>query len=186
MNNRTKILSLVAFMFLVITSKAQTSFTIAETGNKISVSGTSNLHDFTLVSEEIKGSAELFVENGTITNIKKVVVTLKTESLESSKSGLTKNAMKTLQPDANPIISYIAFDMPAAGKISGILNVAGYDSDQTFDFTSEMKGGKLYVTAKGNIKFTDFQLDPPSALAGTIKAKDDLQLEINLVLEEEK
>lgn len=186
MDNRTRILSFFALLFVFAGANAQTSFNIAESGSKISVSGTSNLHDFTLVSEEIKGNADLFIEDGKVTDIKKVVVTLKTESLESSKSGLTKNAMKTLQPDANPIISYIAFDMPSSGKISGILNVAGYDSDQVFDFTSEWKDGKLHVTAKGDVKFTDFQLDPPSALAGTIKAKDDLQLEILIVLEETK
>lgn len=186
MNSRFKILTLFSLFFLLVTANAQTSYAIAETGNKVTVSGTSNLHDFTLVSEEVKGSADLFIENGKITGIKKVVVTLKTESLESSKSGLKNNAMKTLQPEANPIISYIAFDMPSEGKISGILNVAGYDSDQEFNYTSKQQNGKLIITAKGDVKFSDFQLDPPSALAGTIRAKDDLQLEIILVLEEEK
>lgn len=186
MKRRTLILSFLALAFVYASANAQTSFAIAETGSKITVSGTSNLHDYTLESEEIKGSADLFIEGGKVTDIKKVVVTLKTESLESSKSGLKRNAMKSLQPEANPIISFIAFDMPASGKVSGILNVAGYDSDQEFDFTSEMKGGKLYITAKGQVKFTDFQLDPPSALAGTIKAKDDLELEILIVLEESK
>lgn len=186
MNSRIKILSLFSLLFLLASAKAQTSYTIAEKGNKITVSGTSNLHDWTLVSEEIKGSADLFTEAGKITGIKKVVVTLKTESLESSKSGLTRNAMKTLQPEANPIISYIAFDMPSEGKISGILNVAGYDSDQEFDYTSKWQNGKLVITAKGEVKFSDFQLDPPSALAGTIKVREELQLEIVLVLEEDK
>ncbi|PWL28413.1 YceI family protein [uncultured Roseivirga sp.] len=185
MTTRSTILSLFIFFTCFATGFAQTSFTITETGNKISVEGTSNLHDFTLVSEELKGSADLFIEDGKITGIKKVVVTLKTESLESSKSGLTRNAMKTLQPEANPIISYIAFDMPSEGKISGILNVAGYDSDQEFDFTSKRQGGKLIVTAKGAVQFKDFDLDPPSALAGTIKVREDLQLEIVLVLEED-
>lgn len=186
MKRRTLILSFLALAFVYANANAQTSFTIAETGSKVTVSGTSNLHDYTLVSEEIKGSADLFMEDGRVTDIKKVVVTLKTESLESSKSGLKRNAMKSLQPEANPIISFIAFDMPSTGKVAGILNVAGYDSDQEFDFTSELKGGKLHITAKGKVKFTDFQLDPPSALAGTIKAKDDLDLEILIVLEENK
>lgn len=186
MKRHNKILTILVLVLFSTIAQAQTSYSIAETGSKITVSGTSNLHDFTLVSEEIKGSADLYMEGSEITGIKKVVVTLKTESLESSKSGLKRNAMKTLQPEANPIISYIAFDMTDDGKVSGILNVAGYDSDQDFSFTSKVENGKLVVTAQGDVKFTDFDLDPPSALAGTIKAKDDLQLEIILVLEEEK
>ena len=178
-----------AFLLLIcfcVISKAQTNFTVSETESKITVDGTSNLHDYTLTSEELKGSASLFIEDGKIANIKKVVVTLKTESLESSKAGLKRNAMKSLQPEANPIISFIAFDMPSEGKVSGILNVAGYDSDQEFDYTTEWKDGKLYVTAKGQVKFTDFQLDPPSALAGTVKAKDLLDLQMHIVLVEDK
>ena len=186
MKNPTAIFFIALSFVLTIHINAQTNFTLAESGSKISVSGTSNLHDYTLTSEVMKGNASLFMEDGMISDIKKVVVTMKTESLESSKGGLKRNAMKALQPEANPIISFIAFDMPSAGKVSGILNVAGYDSDQEFDYTSEWKDGKLYVTAKGQVKFTDFQLDPPSALAGTVKAKDDLELEMLIVLEEDK
>ncbi len=178
--------SFIALLLFTIHANAQTSFSVAASGSKISISGTSNLHDYTLVTEQVKGNADLFLEEGKLVDIKKVVVTLKTESLESSKAGLKRNAMKALQPEANPIISFIAFGMEEQGKISGILNVAGYDSDQVFDYTTEWKDEKLYVTATAEVKFTDFQLDPPSALAGTVKAKDELQLEILLVLEADK
>ncbi|NVJ48087.1 MAG: hypothetical protein HWE07_13210, partial [Cytophagia bacterium] len=70
MKRRTLILSFLALVFVYTNANAQTSFTIAETGSKVTVSGTSNLHDYTLVSEEIKGSADLFMEDGKVTDIK--------------------------------------------------------------------------------------------------------------------
>ena len=163
---------------------AQTKFDLAESGNKVQVIGTSNLHDWDLVSEQIKGNAELYIEDGKITGIKKVVITLKTMSLESEKNGLNKNAYKTMNADANPIISFIAFDMGPNGEASGILNVAGYDKDIDFAYTYEFKDGKLMVYCESDVTFSDFDMKAPSILAGTIKTAEDVQLKMQFVLVE--
>lgn len=161
---------------------AQTQYELASTGNKIQVIGTSNLHDWELVSEQVKGNAELYIEDGKITGIKKVVVTLETMSLESEKNGLNKNAYRTMNAEANPIISFIAFDMGPNGEASGILNVAGYDKDIDFAYTYEFKEGKLFVYCESDVTFSDFDMQAPSILAGTIKTAEDVQLKMQFVL----
>lgn len=160
----------------------QTKFELAEKGNKVQVIGTSNLHDWELVSEEVKGNAELYIEEGEITGIKKVVVTLATNSLESEKNGLTKNAHRTMGAEANPVISFIAFDMGDNGEASGILNVAGFDKDIELAYNYEMKGEDLIVTCETEVTFSDFNMKAPSILAGTIKTAEEVQLKVNLIL----
>ncbi len=177
-------ISLIASLLLLSTCLyGQTQFEVAESGNKISVIGTSNLHDWELVSEEIKGNAELYIEDGKITGIKKVVVTLATSSLESEKNGLTKNAHRTMDAEGNPVISFIAFDMGPNGEASGILNVAGYDKDIDFAYTYEFKEDKLHVYCEADVTFSDFDMTAPSILAGTIKTAEDVQLKMEFVLE---
>jgi len=172
------------FLLGTFSLSAQTKFELAEEGNKVQVIGTSNLHDWELVSEKVKGNAEFYIEDGTITGIKKVVVTLATTSLESEKGGLTKNAHKTMGAEANPIISFIAFEMGDNGEARGILNVAGYDKDIDFAFAHEFKDGKLYVTCEADVTFSDFDMKAPSILAGTIKTAEEVQLKMFFVLEE--
>ena len=174
-----------AFLFFFsFATNAQTAYELASEGNKIQVIGTSNLHDWEMVSEEIKGNAELYIEEGEITGIKKIVITMATTSLVSEKNGLNKNAYKTFDAENNPVISFIAFDMGPNGEASGILNVAGYDKDIDFAYTYEFKAGQLHISCEADVTFSDFGMKAPSILAGTIKTAEEVQLKMQFVLVE--
>ena len=94
-----KIYLFAILFFFSLALTAQTEYVLSEEGNKIQVIGTSNLHDWEMISEEIKGNAVLFVEEGEITGIQKIVITMATTSLKSEKNGLNKNAYKTFDAE---------------------------------------------------------------------------------------
>ncbi len=166
---------------------AQTSYKQAAEGNMIHISGTSNLHDWELKSEAIKCKADLYIENGEITGIKKIVVTMDAQTLKSSKSGLDKNAYRTMSvSDDNPLISFISFEMGPNGGASGIMKIAGGDDiDMELPFTYEFKGDKLHITSDSEVTFTQFGMKAPSIMAGAIKTAEEVQLKITFVLEED-
>lgn len=178
----------LALIFTASTIFAQTSYRQAAEGNKIHIIGTSNLHDWELKSENLKCKADLYVENGEITGIKKIVVTMNAQTLKSSKSGLDKNAYRTMSvSDDYPLISFIAFDMGPNGEASGIMQIAGSEEiEMDLPFTYEFKEGKLYITSNNEVTFTQFGLKAPSIMAGAIKTAEDVELKISIVLEEDK
>ena len=116
----------LAFIIASFNVFSQTSYRQAEEGNRIQINGISSLHDWELTSEKLKCKAELYIEEGEITGIKKIVVTMVANTLKSGKSGLDKNAYKTMNvSDDEPLISFIAFDMGPNGEASGIMKIAG-------------------------------------------------------------
>lgn len=176
-------------LVLILTSStlfAQTSYSQAAEGNKIQISGTSNLHDWVLTSESLKCKADLYVENGEITGIKKIVVTMDAKSLKSAKSGLDRNAYRTMSvSDDEPLISFIAFDMGPNGEASGIMKLAGSEEkEMDLPYTYEFKDGKLFISSNSDVTFTQFGLKAPSIMAGAIKTAEEVQLQISIVLEE--
>lgn len=176
----------LALMLLSSFVYAQTSFRQAEEGNKIHIIGTSNLHDWELASENVKCKAELYIEDGQITGIKKIVVTMVANTLKSGKSGLDKNAYKTMNvSDDEPLISFIAFDMGPNGEAAGIMKIAGSDEQEMeLAYTYEFKDGQLLINSDSEVTFSQFGMKAPSILAGTIKVAEEVQLKVTLVLEE--
>lgn len=176
----------IALIFTSSALLAQTSYRQAEEGNMIHIIGTSNLHDWELKSENVKCRAKLEVEDGKITGIKSVSVTLLAETLKSSKSGLDKNAYRTMSvSDDYPLISFIALDMGPNGEASGIMQIAGGEEmEMDFPFNYEFKEGKLYVTFDKEVTFSQFGLKAPSIMAGAIKTAEEVQLKVSIVLEE--
>lgn len=166
---------------------SQTSYKQAENGNRIQINGTSSLHDWELASENIKCKAELYIEEGEITGIKKIVVTMVANTLKSGKSGLDKNAYKTMNvSDDEPLISFIAFDMGPNGEASGIMKIAGSEEkEMDLAYTYEFKEGKLLIHSNTEVTFSQFGMKAPSIMAGTIKVAEEVTLQVNLVLEED-
>jgi len=176
----------LVFVFITSSIMAQTSYKQAEDGNMIHIIGTSNLHDWELKSEALKCKADLYVEDGEITGIKKIVVTMDAQSLKSSKRGLDKNAYRTMSvSDDYPLISFIAFDMGENGGASGIMKIAGgEDIEMELPFTYEFKDSKLHIRSDSEVTFTQFGMKAPSIMAGAIKTAEEVQLIVTIVLEE--
>src|SRR5690606_1320901 len=152
------------------------SFKLDNAQSKLTVTGTSSLHDWEEVAEQKSGSLAMDQggENPLITSLSFAV---EAESLKSGKSGMDKNTYKALNTDKH---KEITFKLDQVKSISangsghklvavGQLTISGKTNKVEIDMEFSASGGKVTLKGSKALKFTDFGLEPPKALMGTIK-----------------
>lgn len=182
MKNTKKILfSLIALVFLAMasTSFAQTRYAMS-TDAEIKVAGTSTLHDWEMITEKATGQAVFTLENGVLKGIQSLSVTMVAESMKSGKGQMDKNAYKALKTDKNPNIKYTLKEIkPGQGNswtATGDLTIAGVTKTLTIPVIAKQVGTAYDFSGSIATKLTDFKIDPPTAMLGTIKTGNDVTL----------
>ena len=178
MKNLVKMILKAFYMFLLIitvTGFAQKTYTL-DAKPQLKIIGTSNIHDWDMISETASGNIVAVVENNKLTTIKSLVVELQAESLKSEKSGLDKNAYKALKTDKFKIIK---FDLKSSSKqtdgtwnFTGVFTIAGVSKQVTLKVKETSTNGQYTFEGSYSFKLTDYKITPPTALLGTIKTTD--------------
>lgn len=160
----------------------------------IKVSGTSNLHDWTMEAKNISFSAA-FVFSPDNGNEPKSLTVLKlsvpVRQLKSGKSSMDSRAYTALNEKK---YSSIVFEMTAASiipaqknqfqvKTTGNLSIAGVTKLVTMDVTGLVNADGT-ITCKGSekLKMTDFQIKPPSFMLGTLKTGNELTIDFTVTV----
>jgi hypothetical protein len=142
------------------------------------ISGTSTLHDWHMEGNEASGFC-LTKASGELTGGK---VVLKAESLKSGKRGMDKNAYKALETDDFPEITFTLNALKQDGDglfiASGELTVSGFTRAVDFNCNVSNVQGTITVEAQTSFLLTDFEIEPPTALLGTIKTGDEVSISI--------
>ncbi|KEO75828.1 YceI family protein [Anditalea andensis] len=174
------------FALLVILSHtlhAQQNFTL-DGKSELKVAGTSTIHDWDMVSTSGQtGKAAMKLENGKITELKSLQLTMPVSTLKSGKSGMDKNAYEALKSKDNPNIHFQLTEVLSISdntiKAKGNLTVAGTTKNVPMEVNYKVNGETVQFTGKQDIKFTQFNISPPTAVFNTIKTGDDLTLSFN-------
>ena len=172
----TLVLSLAAFAAM-----AQT-YTVSNKTSKLEVFGTSTLHDWEIKAETVSGKADLTVDGANVT-INSLYFQLKGETLKSGKSSMDKNTYEALKTDDHPWIKYQLKTAKAeGGKLSttGTLTIAGASKQVQMTVTPTVEGNKVSFKGKITFKMSDFKIDPPTALMGTIKTGDEVTISFDV------
>ncbi|WP_191859077.1 YceI family protein [Hanstruepera ponticola] len=181
---------LFAILTVIFTSQnilAQ-QFNLNNSKSDMSILGTSSLHDWEEVVEEHSGSIELIAEEET--DISNLNVSIVAESIKSGKSAMDKNTYKALDTKNHKTITFKMIDskkVTALGNsvyqvtVSGKLSIAGVA--KTIDLSFKMKVASGVVTLEGEKTFnmTDYGIEPPKALFGTITTGDEVIIKFNSV-----
>jgi len=105
------------------------------------------------------------------------------ETLKSGKRGMDKNAYKALKTDEYPNIEFTlsecSMESATKGLATGKLIIAGFTRDVTFKIEVEKSGSDFILKGSTDFLLTDFQIDPPKALMGTIKTGNAVTIEFN-------
>lgn len=172
----------VSFTLLIIFSIevfGQDSFILA-TKQQFKVEGTSTIHDWEMVSTKAEGNAQITLGNGKIAKISSLIVRLPVTSLKSGKNGMDKNAYEALQFEKNPEIQLklseveVITSQMVKAKIE--LSIAGTTKECEWDVKYDISDGGIVFSGSHKIKFSDFRVNPPTAVFGTIKTGDNLEL----------
>jgi polyisoprenoid-binding protein YceI len=151
----------------------------------MTIDGTSTLHDWTSIVESLEASAKIFLSDGDIADVQDLTIYILVNSIKSGKSGMDKNTYKALKEPEYPKIN---FNLNSIKKNSGSLN---YEGALTIGGNAnDINGVVSYkLTSAANISFSgeiifnmsEFDIDPPKAMMGTIKTGDQVTIKYNLV-----
>ncbi len=160
--------------------------TVNESNTILSVDGTSSVHDWTIEAEEFSGKADVKIENNALQSINSLSFNIPVESLKSGKSGMDDNTYEALKADDHPVIKYQFRSMDNV-KIEGSSTTMDTKGVLTIGGESRIVNMKVNANASNGISFNGditfkmsvFEIDPPTAVFGTIKTGDQVTIKFN-------
>ena len=158
---------------------------------KITVLGTSNIHDWTLVSE--KGNCTMVVQQdaaGAVTGMSNLNFTLPVNTLKSEHGNtMDNNAYKAMEASKYPNVSFKSssvtvkpngansYTVTAPGK----LTISSGAKDVTLTGTCKVNADKsVTITGSYKLKTTDYNVKPISIMLGAIKTGADVTIQYSL------
>ena len=109
--------------------------------------------------------------------------------ISSKTRGLTGKVQKYLKKEQHPFITFQLkhvtdiqlADSSALIKAEGVINAAGKDHYTTLDATlSTSETGPIVISGSTTLHMTSFDIDPPTALLGSIRAVDKFEIHFTL------
>jgi polyisoprenoid-binding protein YceI len=158
--------------------------------NNIMIKGTSNLHDWEMVVEKVKGKMDADVKNNKIVSINSLILSIDVNSIKSGKSIMDNKTYKALKSELYPVIQFTLSEISEIkpdGKgqaitARGILSIAGVKKNIPVKVTgSLLNDGSMSFTGSKTLKMTDFNIEPPTAVLGTLKTGDDVNIEFDVL-----
>lgn len=167
----------------------------APTAGKIWLEGQSTLHaykteatsfDVALDAAEQAPIDQLLQKN----ELRGATLTLPVVHLRSGESKLDANLRDALKVRNNPDIVFKAAKIEAAPvegqtfpvKLVGTLKVAGVEKAETIDAQGKLENGALRLTGTKPLKMTDFKVDPPVMMLGTIRCSNEINIKFDMLL----
>ncbi|MGW1453993.1 YceI family protein [Salegentibacter agarivorans] len=178
------ILTGVFFMLLTAGSMFGQNFKM-DNSSEIIVEGTSNIHDWEMKATSKQGGATITTEDGKLTGISKLQVSIPAESLESGKGGMDKNAYKALNTNKHKNIEFkldevkkIEANGSNSFKVNGLatLKISGVSKQVPVEFTAKLNGNKLEINGEESLNMTNYKIDPPTAMFGTITTGEEVNI----------
>ena len=187
--NTKKNLWLVLGSFLVMVFTANTTFAqtlnVNNAASSLKVEGTSNVHDWEISAKDLQGTMKVQMTDGQLVQIDDIKFTVVAESLKSGKGGMDKNTYKALNTDKYKTITYqlqkvnnLDCTSKSSCKITttGVLTISGTKKNVEMVFDAKVSGDKIVLSGNKKIKMTEFNVEPPTAMFGTITTGDDLNI----------
>lgn len=159
---------------------------------EMTIEGTSSLHDWTSDVTKVEAKATMSFGDQGLQSIDELYVEIPVEGIQSEKgSMMDKKTYKALESDDHPNITFKLTKVNSATadglKATGVLTIAG--NARTIDMTVKSKkltGGAIQFTGSKSFKMTDFGIDPPTALLGTLKTGDEVTIKFNVTFSSSK
>jgi len=161
-----------------------------EEGHEMMIDGTSNIRNW---DAEIKTVNAEFVMNEfdmsslaslSADHFETLELSVPVEDIESGSGKLTRNMHKYLKEKDHPMITFSLTTIDsvtvngnkATIAANGIVNAAGVDHETNMTVDATFQDGKVTFSGTQPLLMTDFDIDPPTALFGTIRARDEIDI----------
>ena len=162
---------------------------------RISIAGTSNLHDYTASTTDARvtraqfgataAGDRLWDEAQKPGGLEAFDIAIAAASLKSPKEGIDKNMHKALKVKEHADITFRLKRIEGtAGALQafGTLSIAGVERDVTLPLVTVRKGAALVVTGAIDVLMPDFGIAPPKAMLGMVKTDPKVTVSFEVVL----
>lgn len=161
-------------------STAQQAYVLSDS-SRLAILGTSTVNSFECKAEEVVGTGIL---NGGSKS--QAHIEVRVPDLDCGKRRMNRDLQEALRGDEFPLIT---FDLQFAERVDsldtiqvvGTLSLAGVSRDINVVLQAERRSdGSVRGWGKKHLRMTDFDVDPPTALFGMVKAHDEIEIVFDL------
>lgn len=184
---KTRHIFLLALSILINATLLAQKYTVSP-NSQATVIGTSTLHDWESEVEDISGSGNLEFEGTVLKGVPTMEIKFIVKSIESGKGKMNSITYETLKSESHPYIKYKVLSLKNVKgdmvTVSGNLTIAG--ETRKADVTGRVvkENGTIRITGRKKIDMTQFNIEPPKAMFGTIVVGKDIDLDFNILLKQ--
>lgn len=161
-------------------------FEASVSDSKLSVTGTSTLHDWECTVNTFTGYINANIQDNSISAITFFDFSFKVKALESGKSGMDKKTYEALKEGKYPTISYkgskVTIKEDGSAIFSGNMTMAGTTKSFETPVQITYSNNQIKLVGEQTFKLTEFNIEPPKAMLGTIKTGETVTIHYNILL----
>jgi polyisoprenoid-binding protein YceI len=142
-----------------------------------------------MIAESMSAKLEIIGDYNDIKEIRDVSFSLDAKNLLADNSimnnkaqdALKSNRYKEIRFELESITGLRSTSGGISGYATGNLFIAGKTNKVQFPFSAKINGNaSLVVSGNEKINMTDFDIDPPTAMLGTLKTGDEINIKFEL------
>ncbi len=178
---------LLCVLLLSITTVTYAQKAYSLKSHKMTIDGTSSMHDWTSEAKKITWSGSILTEGSSVKEIKDAEVKVQVTAIKSTKGKTMDNkTYEAFKSDKYPTITFKLNSMDANGtnlKATGSLTMAGNTQTIEMDILAKvLANGDVQLTGTQKLNMEDYKMEPPTAVMGTIKVGEEVTVKFDLVL----
>ena len=156
---------------------------------KLNVKGTSSIHDWESSVADLDAKGSFILISSSLSDIRDVVVKIPVKAIKSTKGKMMDNkTWEAFNYEKNPTITFTLTDKKintANNSLvaSGTLTMAGVTKPVELHLIYKISpGGELQISGTHRLLMSDFKMEPPTAMMGTIKVGDEVVINLEMTL----
>jgi polyisoprenoid-binding protein YceI len=190
---KKKILSFSGFIFLLFLQVQTNAQTYIAKSAKITIDGTSTMHDWSSVVTKASIQSDFTVVKGVIQKLNSATINLETKSIKSTKNSslMDDRTYSTLKADKFPNITFVLTKVvsiqqtgnEATVTVTGNLTIGGVTkpTDLILKIKS-LANDEIEVKGTKKITMSNHGIKPPSFMLGALKVADEVTITYSVIL----
>ncbi len=177
--------SLLALIFAGLLLAAPSTTLRFDSSGSIEVLGSSNVRSWSCTTEQFAGTMEAILDGQVLASVTGVDLTMSVNSLDCGQRQLTTKVRETLAKGSN-LIRFSLDSAEVSGNqihAQGTLTAAGGTRPTEIIATATPSAdGQLRLTGEVEFRMTDFGIDPPTAMLGSLRAHDEVTVTFDVIV----
>ena len=177
-------------LFVVVSTEARAE-RYSVKSHKMTVAGTSTLHDWKCPATKLNANGDLSMHGNELESVNSLWVEVEAKSIKSDKDAMDEKIYEALKTDSYQKITFQMTKMKSIEKKGdvytvvalGNLTIAGVGKPVELTVNGKvLSTGEVEFSGSKTMRMTQFNVDPPTAMWGVVKAGDEISIAFTLTL----